>query len=404
LRILILSIVCLLSVLRETRADQIYPSDASVSLLTFGPGRHIYERFGHNAIRVRVPSQSFDVCFDWGRFDFESANFVANFVHGRMVYSMGGDPGDLVVPYYIETLDRTVIEQELDLTPQQIARLIDDLQRQNTDANRNYRYDYYADNCSTRVRDALDRAVGGQITRASTASTSTTLRWHTRRLGPVGIDNKVISAGIDLVTGRPVDRSISLWEHMFLPTELSRSLDALKVDGRPLVKRRTELNRTTTPAHAEPDAPARLWLIGLVVGVVGAATLWVSRGRGGLFRLLAGAWSAFGAVAAGVIIYLWFFTDHVAARGNENLLLFTPVSLVVMAGLLVSRWHRAAVRAAQAVVLLAGVGLIAKLLPSGGQENWPWIFLSLPLHAAVWQGMLRRTVPASADAMKSKEG
>jgi hypothetical protein len=153
-----------------------------------GVGEQVWEQFGHNAIWIRDMSRppsaggGTDSVYHWGLFDFSQPNFIPRFLKGEMLYSMGGFTLASTMSDY-HRLDRSVWAQELDLTPAQKLALRNYIQWNEQPENRGYFYNYYHDNCSTRVRDALDRALGGVLRSAmATRMTGTTYRSHTRRL------------------------------------------------------------------------------------------------------------------------------------------------------------------------------------------------------------------------------
>ena len=134
----------------------------TVRLITAGPGSEVWELFGHNAIWIKDETTGREIVYDYGRFDFAEPGFLSRFVKGRMLYWMGAaDPRGMISAYIRR--DRSVWVQELDLSPTARAELLRFLENNVLEENRYYRYDYYLDNCSTRIRDVLDMAVGGAI-------------------------------------------------------------------------------------------------------------------------------------------------------------------------------------------------------------------------------------------------
>src|SRR5690606_6202587 len=129
-------------------------------------------------------------------------NFFVRFIQGRMDYWMEGFDSQLFADFYAQA-DRSVWLQELNLTPAQRADLRDFLEYNALPENRFYRYDYYLDNCSTRVRDAIDRVIGGQLQlQTEDVSARTTYREHTRALTS---EDPPLYSGLMLGLGQPVD-------------------------------------------------------------------------------------------------------------------------------------------------------------------------------------------------------
>src|SRR5262249_34065989 len=127
-------------------------ANLEVALLTFGPGEELWERFGHNAIEVRNRATGAAVLYNYGIFDFAQENFFLNFARGLMTYRVAaGDPAEELPLYVAE--GRWIVEQRLNLTAPQRARLAEFLAWNVRPEHAQYRYDYFRANCSTRVRD-----------------------------------------------------------------------------------------------------------------------------------------------------------------------------------------------------------------------------------------------------------
>ncbi|MDQ3207872.1 MAG: DUF4105 domain-containing protein, partial [Gemmatimonadota bacterium] len=122
--------------------------------MTMGPGKAVWERFGHNAIWIHDPVQGTDKAYNYGLFDLRQENFLVRFLQGRMWYWMQGFPAQSYVELY-RRANRSVWVQELEMPPQSRRELQNFLEWNERPENRFYHYDYYRDNCSTRVRDAL---------------------------------------------------------------------------------------------------------------------------------------------------------------------------------------------------------------------------------------------------------
>jgi hypothetical protein len=359
--------------------------------MTMGPGEEVWERFGHNAIWIHDSIAGTDIAYNYGLFDFHQQDFLLRFVQGQMWYWMAGFPAQRYVQTYVRA-NRSVWLQELDLPPEARLELQRFLAWNERPENRFYHYDYYKDNCSTRVRDVLDRVIDGRIQAATVdVPTGTTYRFHTQRLTA---NDPPIFTGLLLALGPGVDRPISQWEEMFLPLALREHIRSVRVPGAggatvPLVKSERTLFISTAPVP--PDAPPG-WLpwylaLGLVLGGL-AALLGVLSGRQraagvGLAVLLIG-WGVVAGFAGTVLAGLWAFTDHVMAYRNENLFQVNPLAwLLVFPGALAlltppraARWARLA---AIIVATLSVVGFVLQLLPGLDQVNGPIIALALPV-------------------------
>lgn len=386
-------------------------TELTVTLLTMGVGEQVWELFGHNALWFHVerpPSSGgpVDVVYNWGIFDSSQPYFIPHFLQGRMLYSMGGYGYEETLIEYRQR-DREVWAQELDLTNAQKIALRDFVIWNSQPQNARYRYDYFRDNCSTRVRDALDRVLGGVI-RATFGSreTNNTYRSETLRLTQ---REPLLASGIDLGLGRPADKKLSAYDEMFLPMRLRDYIRELRVsDGeggtKPLVK--SERRLLPTLSHPEASAPPN-WmpvfatlgiLLAVLFGVVGWRAARGSAGARYTAATLFAIW-AFGVGILGLILtLLWTVTDHTFAHRNENLLLFNPgwLVLVVLAPMTAvkGRLSRTTRWVTWCLAVLAVIALLLHLVGLSRQANGEIIAFALPpmlaLAWAVHRGTARR--------------
>jgi len=396
-----------------TERDAPPGSELRISVITIGPGAEVWERFGHNAIMLEDVRTGHAVWYNYGMFDFGAKDFWPRFMKGDMRYWMQGGEVRLELPFYFRS-NRTVWAQELDIAPEQRLEIQRFLEWNALPRNRFYHYDYFRDNCSTRVRDVVDRVVGGAIReQTEDVPAGTTFRSETRRLTESSLP---VYVGIELGLARPTDEPISRYEEMFLPMALHRYLRDVTVtdaNGRthPLVKsERTIYTSTATPPPAQPPAWWPWFLLaGVVVGGAIYATsrsLETSAGARVGFLLLAGAWTLFAGLGSLALAALWGLTDHWATYYNENLLQLSPVALLLAFTLRRVAWrarseHPIARRLAIFVAISSIIGLLLKLLPGPSQVNWEIIAFALPVNVALAAALLRQQrsprKPASAE-------
>lgn len=371
-----------------------------IALVTVGPGQIYWERFGHNAILVRDNASGEETLYNYGIFDFTEKNFFLNFMRGRMRYRIDAAPPQADLAKYLPER-RWIDMQALNLAPPQRVALRDFLAWNAKPENAFYAYDYFRSNCSTKVRDALDTALGGAL-RSATVSRSRgfTYRMHALRLTAPDF---WLATGIHAGLGPFADRGVSLWEEMFIPMELEKHLREVRVrddagNELPLVaaERRIAPAGFPDPADEPPRLLAGYAIAGVVIALLlvllararsvaarfafasGAAALWLVAGFGGL-----------------ALLGLWTLTTHESAWANENLLLFDPLALLLLpAAFAAARksWRpgRFTIGVAWCVALLAGLALFLKALPAFRQANFDWIALWLPVHLALAWSLARR--------------
>ncbi|HET6566239.1 MAG TPA: DUF4105 domain-containing protein, partial [Xanthomonadales bacterium] len=197
-------------------------AQTGVWLVTYGPGELYWQRFGHNGIWIRDEDLGLDHVFNFGFFDFEQEDFFLRFLQGRMLYFSAAQPAESEFAQYIDE-NRSIRLQKLALGEEQALLLADFLVREVQPQNRDYLYDYYLDNCSTRVRDALDLALDGRLQQHFTnLAAGQNFRSHTRRLTA---GDFWLYLGLELGLGQPVDEPISRWDEFFIPAQLAAGID-----------------------------------------------------------------------------------------------------------------------------------------------------------------------------------
>ena len=357
-----------------------------IGIMVMEPGEIFWERFGHDSVLVADPRTGETISYNFGFFDPSDPDFISRFVYGDMRYRLAAVPyADDLVLYREE--GRGVGIRWLDLDAAQASGVATALAENARPENAFYRYDYFKDNCSTRVRDAIDLALAGGL-RKQVVGRSQGLSWRDEALR-LASPAPWMWLGFDIGLGPTADQPMTLWEQAFVPRRLSDILvEARNSEGRPLVQERQEI----LPHRIAPDPqPQRLrwWLWGLCGIAIAIAIAWLGRREVGA-RLLGAAllplWLIAGAVGA-LLLFLWFGTAHVMAWSNHNLFLLNPLAWLALPG----AWRmlrgrapgRWAAHVATAMALVAAAGLLTRWIIAQPQANLHWIALLLPIHAAV---------------------
>lgn len=363
-----------------------------IGVVTMQPGEIFFERFGHNAIVVDDPAAGPPLSYNFGLFDPDEPGFQRRFIHGEMRYRLAAMPLAQDLAYY-GSVGRGASIQWLDLDEAAAAELAARLAWNALPANAAYSYDYFTDNCSTRVRDALDTALGGQLARSlQVRSQGNTYRSEAVRLARPA---PLMALGFDLGLGPASDRPNSLWDDAFVPMRLAQALrDARLPDGRPLVLREEVLLPHRLGPEPEPRRVA--WWPWLLAGLALAALAWAGRSRPSAVAVVAlPAWLLCAALGA-LMLYIWLGTAHRFGWTNHNLLLFNPLCLLLLPG----AWRIArggeggTVFRVVLAAVVAGVAVAPFLLwmPLQSQRNGHWIALLLPVQLAL-AAVLWRTGP-----------
>ena len=194
---------------------------AKASLLICAPGDEIYSHFGHAAIRVNDPYYPKDIVFNYGLFSFAAPHFIWRFAKGETDFELGVMRMSSFMKEYQED-KRKVVEYELLLTPAERESLYQALVENYKPENRIYRYSHFEDNCSTRLRDQIEKAIKGNVHYDTTGDK----RMSFRNLIDLYLqDNSWTGLGIKLALGMPTDRISTFSQKMFLPDYLGDDLE-----------------------------------------------------------------------------------------------------------------------------------------------------------------------------------
>lgn len=340
-------------------AQQPLSTEATASLLTCGPGNDFYTTFGHTAVRISDPAQGIDYVYNYGTFDFDTPHFYWKFMRGQLDYKLSRTTFDRFMAEY-NYEGRSVVEQPLCFESQQLDNLFILLETNLLPEYRYYRYDFFRDNCATRVRDVLysawsqdtllQRALPERSYRRLVADNlKGTLEWW--RLG------------IDLLFGLPADHRCSAPERMFLPMEMMAEYAQTATSGiwvcPGMVDAPVQLleETRTPPSRSFPPVVAFALLLVLV-----AVMTWKGWWRPWMDRFL----FALAGLLGLFLCFMWFGTDHYCTAWNLNILWANPLLLLVAIRLRQSpRWALWLLEAcfAVAAVWVLVCGLSPALLP-----------------------------------------
>lgn len=315
-------------------AQWVLSEQAEISVITCGSGQNeLYSAFGHSAVRVYDPEKGLDWVYNYGVFDFDQPNFYLNFAKGNLNYMLAVGYFDRFKQAYLQE-GRFLHEQVLNLSPGQKQAYFDFLQNNAKEENRTYAYDYFYDNCATRIRDGLWQVLKAEQMQYPTdyVQTGPTIR----QLCDLYLQEQPWGDwAIDFCLGLPMDKVADPREFMFLPDYLEKALAQSKVkrDGewQPMVKETRILNtQKPRPVSFIWWQPWTFFLAVLMLGLV-LTIVFYQKPRKIIYfdATLFGVLGLLGLFLAA----LWLFTDHRAAANNFNLLVFNPLFLLLF------YWH-----------------------------------------------------------------
>lgn len=308
-------------------AMQLSP-DAQISIVTIGPWQgEVYSAFGHSAIRVYDPQFGVDAFFNYGSFTFNQPNFYLNFAKGHLNYKLDVDPYPPYKEHYI-SYNRFLHEQVLNLNAEQNQKVFNYLFWNSLPENQYYLYDYFYNNCATKLRDVLKETLKDDVTfDGSYVTTDYTIRELTDiylKYQPWG------DLGIDICLGLPMDKKATPYEYMFLPDYIESGFDhaTIRRDSVtvPLVK-----NKVVVYEAQPEDMPGTLFHPWLVFGLFLLITITLTwrdvKNHKQSKWFDATIFSVVGLLGL-LLFVLWTATDHKAAARNMNILWAMPLHLI----------------------------------------------------------------------------
>ncbi|MEW4925250.1 DUF4105 domain-containing protein [Algibacter sp. 2305UL17-15] len=301
---------------------------AEISVLTVGPGTHLNDAFGHNAFRIKDFNNKLDVVYGYGEFDFEAPNFYLKFAQGKLNYKIGKTSFDRFYRVY-EYYNRTIKEQVLNLSQDQKQRLYDFLIHNYKPENRAYLYEFFFDNCATKIKDVAQIAVNNSIKfnipeDYMEASFRTLIHENLNR-------NSWGSFGIDLALGSVIDRKATPEQHMFLPKNIYKFFEnaTFGSDETPLVKESLLVYEQKPRENSSNFLTSPLF----VFGIIGLFILFITykdyKSQKHTKSLDIIIFSITG-ITGIVILLLWFATDHTGTHQNYNLLWANALNLIAV--------------------------------------------------------------------------
>lgn len=370
------------------------PPPPRISLLTMGPGDSLVTMFGHDALLVEWDGIR-PLVYNFGMYTPESIT-IPRVLSGHLRYYLHVDRYERTLAQYRRE-GRSLLIQRLALPPERAEALAAALSVNSRPENAAYRYDYALDNCTTRVRDALDRALDGALRRTLAGVTERTYRDHALRMTA---DHPFHAFLLDLGLGAPADRSLSAWDDAYLPDRLAVAVRAVRVPGGGALVEKEELAYDGLRA-VRPEPPLRTPWFALKGAIVGGLFLLLGFRPGRVMQALFGALLAVTGLLSGLVgfaLLMLLLTEvHPATHANVNLLLTPPWALAfVPAGVGLALGHARSVRfvGRWGFVVLVGALVAGVMMPFLGQNGLSAALLFLP----TWAGVLFGTRALTARA------
>ena len=297
-----------------------------ISLLTCGAYDEVWALYGHSALRVESPETGEDFVINYGLFDFHQPNFVGRFLFGKCDYMMGFVPFDVFMTEF-SSRGTSVYQQEINLTQEEKVSVLRALEVNALPENREYRYNFFYDNCATRPRDIILNNIPDKIVYLSKVDSTRTFR---SMIHAYNEQQPWCRLGNDMLLGVGADRRTSRADQQFLPDNLKDDFaNAQFVDPaghkRPVVLTSGWILKGE-PVYAK-DFPLSPNVCGVVFLVVCIALCFYERkAKRRFWQLDAALLTVCGLL--GVILFLMIFSEHPTVSVNLLILGLNPLLLV----------------------------------------------------------------------------
>ncbi|MBI5856528.1 MAG: DUF4105 domain-containing protein [Sphingobacteriales bacterium] len=297
-----------------------------ISLLTCTPGSALYSTFGHSALRVTDSKMQTDVIYNYGTFDFEDPQFYTKFIRGKLLYFVSIDSiENFMLQYQFEK--RGITEQELNLSCEQKQQLLDALNENAKEENRYYQYDFTYDNCTTRLRDLLEKLCKDLTTKNILPKPKVTFRNLIHEYLDKG-QQPWSKFGIDILLGSRLDKKISNREAMFLPDYLLKGFDSSSVNNHSLVQEKNVLLGFTETKKPKPLFTP-FTVLGILFLLVLVFSFYKKESSALFFKIFDFSFFLLLGLLGALLLFMWFGTDHYMCKYNLNLLWALPFHLPV---------------------------------------------------------------------------
>ncbi len=294
-----------------------------ISLLTCTPGQELYSTFGHSALRVIDSNSVTDHVYNFGTFNFDDPGFYLKFVRGQLRYFVNVEEFEDFKFGYVNE-NRGITEQDLNLSAAEKITIHMALIENIKEENKYYMYDFFFDNCTTRLRDIIVKYHQPKPLLPAVMPTTFTFRNAIHQY--LDGNNMLWSKfGIDVLLGAPTDAVMTIPQQQFLPENLMKALDATR--NTPIVSSAKNLY-----ALGEQKNEKRFFTPLFVFSFVLIAFVLVSHFKTNTAKNILRLMDVLLFLSVGLLgillVFMWLGTDHIMTKNNYNLLWAWPMHIV----------------------------------------------------------------------------
>ena len=305
---------------------------AKISVLTVAPGTSLNDAFGHSAFRIYDPELGLDITYGYGEYDFDAPNFYLKFAQGKLNYLMSEIEFQRFYQAYVY-YNRSIKEQILNISQAEKQKLYDFLINNYKPENRGYLYEFFFDNCATKIKDVANIALNNNIIfnkpeGFNDATFRTLIQKNLNR-------NSWGSLGIDVALGSVIDKTAAPEDHMFLPENIYKFFESatLKKRSEPLVKSSRVLFQQREVVKSNSFLMSPLFIFGIVALIILFITFKDYKKQKQSKWLDVSLFIITGIIGV-FILLLWFATDHIGTHQNYNLLWAFALNILFIGQLL----------------------------------------------------------------------
>jgi hypothetical protein len=311
--------------------------------LTCGPGTETYSIYGHSAIRIVLSEQHSDIVYNWGVFDYSTPNFTWKFAKGRLDYMLDTESlKGFLQSYFFEK--RYVYSQKMNINASEKRTLLELINENLKPENVKYRYDFFYDDCSTRIRDLFEKSIGKKL-KYPPAETGKMPTFRDM-VGKYQAPYPWLKFGVDLIMGSTSDKRAAFRDRMFLPIDMKDELSEALVhrdDKMIPLLRNPEILLDFEAPNIKPNfftsPPFIFTLVIILILILAALTKSLK-----VIRIIDIIIYSVFSILSVLMIFFNFFTDHVQMKWNLNIIWLNPFIIVCLVTLILNKtgtvWFR----------------------------------------------------------------
>ena len=297
-----------------------------ISLLTVAPGEELYSTFGHSALRVTDSVNNSDIVYNYGTFNFDEPGFYTKFVRGKLNYRLSRDYFDSFMAESQQD-NRNLTEQVLNLSCTEKQKIQLFLDNNLLPENLYYKYDFLFDNCTTRLRDLVEKSADSSVVFNPVVKSKVTFRNLIHEYLDYN-DKQWSKLGIDILLGSKTDAIMKPREVMFLPDYLMKTFDSSSIDGRRLVKEKEVLFQSNSSGNEKDNLSHPIFIFLVAFVIIAFLSFTKNQVLRKILFSLDGMLFFITGLLGILLIFMWVGTDHVMCENNYNLLWAWPVNVI----------------------------------------------------------------------------